>query len=166
IETEADIAETEVPVEVEDIDDPIAAGGDVRHGPLGVLGDAELADEVVAAAAGDDAQRGVRIDEAGRNRTRHPSPPSATTRGAPSAAKPAASSFACSSLVLLTSRASRPCAAKASMSGSMRLSTAPLRAVGLRTTGTAERSAFGSAGPVTPESVCSGSSLTAWPVHS
>src|SRR5699024_8942341 len=92
IETEADIAETEVPVEVEDIDDPIAAGGDVRHGPLGVLGDAELADEVVAAAAGDDAQRGVRIDEAGRNRTRHPIAAESTTRGAPSAAKPAASS--------------------------------------------------------------------------
>src|SRR5699024_33483 len=74
IETEADIAETEVPAEVEDIDDPIAAGGDVRHGPLGVLGDAELADEVVAAAAGDEAQRGVRIDAAGRNRTRQPVP--------------------------------------------------------------------------------------------
>src|SRR5699024_8617048 len=72
VETEANIAETEDPVEVEGIGDLIAAGGDVRHGPLGVLGDAELADEVVAAAAGDDAQRGVRIDEAGRNRPRHP----------------------------------------------------------------------------------------------
>src|SRR5699024_2553173 len=72
IENEGENGETVDPVEVVDIDEPIAAGGDVRHGPRGGRGDAELADEVGAAAAGDDAQRGVRIDEACRNRTRHP----------------------------------------------------------------------------------------------
>src|SRR5699024_7834320 len=72
IETEADISETDQPIEVEDIDDAIAAIGDDGHGRRDVLRDAELADEVVAAAAGDDAQSGSRAEQSGGDRARHP----------------------------------------------------------------------------------------------
>src|SRR5699024_12581683 len=72
IETEADISETDLPIEVEDIDDAVAAVGDDGHGRRDVLRDAELADEVVAAAAGDDAQSGSRAEQSGGDRARHP----------------------------------------------------------------------------------------------
>ena len=71
-----------------------------------------------------------------------PSPPRETTRSEPCAAKSAASCLAWSALVLLTNLASSPCSANAVVRGSIRLSTAPLRALGLRMIGTVESAAF------------------------
>src|SRR5699024_10248386 len=111
IETEADISETDLPIEVEDIDDAVAAVGDDGHGRRDVLRDAELADEVVAAAAGDDAQSGSRAEQSGGDRARHPSPPRATKNPAPSAAQAAADPRACSPPRLPTGRAPNTCCA-------------------------------------------------------
>ena len=72
VQTEADIADADLPIEVEDVDRAVVTVGDDRSGLSDVLRNADLADEVVAATAGDDAQRGCRPHQTGRDRAHHP----------------------------------------------------------------------------------------------
>ena len=65
VQAEADIADADEPVEVEGVDGKVISVGDDGDGRLDVLRNAELRNEIIAAATGNDAQGRLRPEESG-----------------------------------------------------------------------------------------------------
>jgi hypothetical protein len=68
VEADADDAEEALAVGLADVDTAAVAGEDDRDRRLGLVGDAERPGEVVAAAAGDQADRGLRAGQGAADR--------------------------------------------------------------------------------------------------